>query len=194
MFFTRWVGGLLRRHTTFFPQRPDGDVLPPGQAAPQLLRGLPPGALRTSLAIRHIDVGSCGGPESEIGLLSAPPYDISRFGFVFTPSPRHADLLLVTGSLTPEMEPVLRETYAAMPEPRRVVALGACAGAGCPLARAPEAVARLQEVVPVDVFVPGCPPPPAAIIAGLFAAVGRTAPALPRPEAVAGPGAGGVTA
>jgi Ni,Fe-hydrogenase III small subunit len=186
LLFLRWLPGLGRRHTTRFPDRPDPEALAPGTPLPQRLLRRPGGALAGSLHIRHVDVGSCGGPESELALLSAPPYDISRFGFAFTPSPRHADLLLVTGALSPEMEPILRQTYAAMPEPRRVVALGACADGGCPLRRAPEAVRRLQQVVPVDVFVPGCPPPPAAVIAGLFAAVGRTAPALPAPEEVGG--------
>jgi membrane-bound hydrogenase subunit mbhJ len=178
MLYLGWWRGLLGRHTSRFPFAPDPEVLPPGLPGPQVLDRRPAGPLRTSLHIRHIDVGSCGAPESEIGLLLSPPYDISRFGFAFTPSPRHADLLLVTGSLTPDMEPVLRETYEAMPAPRRVVAVGACGTPECPRRRAPEAVDRLREVVPVDVFVPGCPPPPAAILAGLFAAVGRQAPAL----------------
>lgn len=177
MLFTRWVHGLTAPFTTPFPWKRDTEVMPEGPQ-PERLGQACPGPLTRSLAIRHIDVGSCGGPESEISLLTAPPYDISRFGFVFTPSPRHADLLLVTGALTPAMEPVLRETYTAMPAPKRVIALGACDSADCPLARAPAAVERLRQVVPVDVFVPGCPPPPAAIIAGLFAAVGRPAPAL----------------
>lgn len=178
MFFLRWIHGLKAPFTTRFPWQPDHAVLPPGTPLPQSLRPVTPGSLTRSLAIRHIDVGSCGGPESELQLLTTPPYDISRFGFTFTPSPRHADLLLVTGSLTPEMKPVLRETYEAMPGPKRVVALGACGGADCPLARAPAAVEGLQELIPVDVFVPGCPPPPAAIIAGLFAAVGRPMPGV----------------
>ncbi len=176
MFFLGWMRGLRAPFTTRFPWRADPAVLPAGTPAPESLRAVAKGPLTRSLAIRHIDVGSCGGPESEIQLLTAPPYDISRFGFTFTPSPRHADLLLVTGSLSPEMEPVLRETYEAMPSPKRVVALGACGSADCPLARAPAAVDRLERVIPVDVFVPGCPPPPAAIIAGLFAAVGRPMP------------------
>jgi membrane-bound hydrogenase subunit mbhJ len=178
--FLRWIHGLASRHTTRFPARPDPDVWPTGTPRPQVLRELPAGPLGTSLAIRHIDVGSCGGPESEIQLLTSPPYDIARFGFAFTPSPRHADLLLVTGagSLTPEMEAVLRETYEAMPAPRRVVAIGRCDGPGCERARAAEVVARLERIVPVDVFVPGCPPPPAAILAGLLMAVGRPVPAL----------------
>ena len=178
MLFSRWLGGLAAPWTTPFPFRADPEVLPPGTPLPQLLRAIPAGPLGTSLAIRHIDVGSCGAPESELQLLTAPPYDISRFGFTFTPSPRHADLLLVTGSLTASMRPILRETYAAMPNPKRVLALGACALAECPLARAPAAIEELEAVIPVHVFVPGCPPPPAAVIAGLFLLLGRTAPAL----------------
>lgn len=185
MLFLRWMGGLTAPFTTRYPGRQDDAVLPPGAPAPQVLLAVPAGALRTSLAIRHIDVGSCGAPESELQLLTAPPYDISRFGFTFTPSPRHADLLLVTGSLTPEMEPVLAETYRAMPDPKRVIAMGCCANPDCPLARAPSAVERLRQVVPVHVFVPGCPPSPAAIIAGLFLTVGRQAPALPDPGVLA---------
>jgi membrane-bound hydrogenase subunit mbhJ len=178
--FLRWIHGLKTRYTTRFPEQRDPEVWPAGTQPPQVLRHLPAGPLATSLAIRHIDVGSCGGPESEIQLLMSPPYDISRFGFTFTPSPRHADLLLVTGagSITPEMEVVLRETYEAMPAPRRVVAMGSCAGPHCGRARAPAAVERLERIVPVDVFVPGCPPPPAAILAGLLLAVGRPVPAL----------------
>ncbi len=181
MFFLRWIHGLRAPFTTGFPARADDAVLPPGTPLPQRIEQAVGSPLTRSLGIRHIDVGSCGGPESELQLLTAPPYDISRFGFTFTPSPRHADLLLVTGALIPEMVAVLRETYAAIPAPKRVVALGACGRADCPLARAPTAVERLREVVPVDVFVPGCPPPPAAIIAGLFMAVGR-----PLPKALAG--------
>ncbi len=178
MLISRWMHGLSAPLTTAFPWRTDDRVLPPGTPVPQVLLPLPAGPLARSLAIRHIDVGSCGAPESEIQLLTTPPYDVSRFGFSFTPSPRHADLLLVTGQLTPAMQPVLAETYLAMPEPRRVVALGVCGSAQCPLRRAPSAVEQLQPIVPVHVFVPGCPPPPAAIIAGLFAAVGRCAPAI----------------
>lgn len=180
MLYTRWRHALPRPETTRFPAVADPRLFPPGARPVQVRSPVAPGRLSTSLAIRHIDVGSCGGPESEITLLSAPPYDISRFGFAFTPSPRHADLLLVTGSLAPAMEPLLRETYAAMPEPRRVVVAGACGSARCPLLNAAEATAAIERVVPVDVFVPGCPPCPAAILVGLFAAVGRTAPEVGR--------------
>jgi Ni,Fe-hydrogenase III small subunit len=178
MLYRRWIRALRGPLTTRFPAVDAPELFPRGSRPVEVLRPVPVDRLTRSLAIRHIDVGSCGGPEAEIALLTAPPYDISRFGFTFTPSPRHADLLLVTGSLTPAMVPALRETYAAMPEPRRVVAVGACADAACPLRGADEATAALRQVVPVDVFVPGCPPSPAAILAGLFAAVGRQAPAL----------------
>jgi Ni,Fe-hydrogenase III small subunit len=165
-------------YTARFPAEDAPELFPPGSRPVEVLRPCPRGALARSLAIRHIDVGSCGGPESELALLASPRYDLSRFGFVFTPSPRHADVLVVTGSLTPAMAPLLRETYDAMPDPRRVVVLGACGGAGCPLAQAPEATAAIARLVPVDVFVPGCPPSPAAILTGLFAAVGRSAPGM----------------
>jgi membrane-bound hydrogenase subunit mbhJ len=179
LLYTRWRRALPRPATDRFPAVAAAGLFPPDARPVEVLRTAPPGRLATSLAIRHIDVGSCGGPESELSLLTAPPYDISRFGFTFTPSPRHADLLLVTGSLTAAMEPLLRETYEAMPAPRRVVVVGACgAWAGCALARGPEATAAIARVVPVDVFVPGCPPAPAAVMAGLFAAVGRWAPGL----------------
>jgi membrane-bound hydrogenase subunit mbhJ len=176
--YRRWWRALRRPATTSYPWREAPWLFPPGSRPVELLRPCPPDPLTTSLAIRHVDVGSCGAPESEIALLTSPAYDISRFGFTFTPSPRHADLLLVTGSLQPAMAPVLRQTYEAMPEPRRVVAVGCCAAADCPLRTAAQATAELQRVVPVHVFVPGCPPSPAAIVAGLFAAVGRRAPGL----------------
>lgn len=178
MLYTRWRRALLKPETTRFPAVADARLFPPGARPVEARAARAAGPLRTSLAIRHIDVGSCGAPESELSLLSAPPYDISRFGFSFTPSPRHADLLLVTGTLTPAMTPLLRETYLALPEPRRVVVLAACGTACCACARADEATAEIAAVVPVDVFVPGCPPCPAAILVGLFAAVGRRAPAV----------------
>jgi membrane-bound hydrogenase subunit mbhJ len=176
--YRRWLRALPHPRTTAFPRRDEPGLFPPGSRPVEVLCPARRDALTASLAIRHIDVGSCGAPESEIALLTSPAYDISRFGFSFTPSPRHADLLLVTGSLQPAMAAVLRQTYEAMPEPRRVVALGCCGAADCPLRTGAEATEALGQVVPVDVFVPGCPPSPAAILAGLFAAVGRSAPGL----------------
>ena len=176
--YRRWWRALRGPRTTSFPWRPSPELFPPGSRPAEVLQAPPPGLLTRSLAIRQIDVGSCGGPEAELSLLTSPTYDISRFGYSFTPSPRHADLLLVTGSLQEAMIPVLRQTYEAMPEPRRVVAMGCCAAADCPLRPTAAATADLRKVVPVHVWVPGCPPAPAAIIAGLFAAVGREAPGL----------------
>ena len=126
-----------------------------------------------SLHIRHVDAGSCNACESEIKQLLSPYYDIHRLGLFFTTSPRHADLLLVTGPVTRAMEDPLRQTYEAMPDPRLVVAVGVCACSGGIFG--PGALARggVAEVLPVDVFIPGCPPSPLTLIHGLLLALGR---------------------
>jgi formate hydrogenlyase subunit 7 len=128
---------------------------------------------RHSLHVRHVDAGSCNACESEIKLLTNPYYDIQRLGIFFTTSPRHADLLLVTGPVTRAMEDPLRQTYEAMPDPRLVVAVGACACSGGIFG--PSAFSRggVGEVLPVDVYIPGCPPSPLALIHGLLLALGR---------------------
>ncbi len=121
-----------------------------------------------SLAIRHVDAGSCNACEHELTATAAPQYDLQRFGLDVVASPRHADLLLVTGPVTTRMRAALLAAYEAMPEPRRVAALGDCAlGCGV-LAAADELAAPLQELLPVDVRIPGCPPPPDAIAAGIL--------------------------
>ncbi len=126
-----------------------------------------------SLHVRHVDAGSCNACESEIKLLLNPYYDIQRLGIFFTTSPRHADLLLVTGPVTRAMEDPLRQTYEAMPDPRLVVAVGACACSGGIFG--PSAFSRggVAEVLPVDVLIPGCPPSPLTLIHGLLLALGR---------------------
>ena len=126
-----------------------------------------------SLHIRHVDAGSCNACESEIKLLTNPYYDIHRLGIFFTPAPRHADLLLVTGSMTRAMEDPLRQTYAAMPDPRLVVAVGACACSGGIFGPSAYSRGGVGEIVPVDVFIPGCPPSPLTLIHGLLLALGR---------------------
>jgi formate hydrogenlyase subunit 7 len=126
-----------------------------------------------SLHIRHVDAGSCNACESEMKLLTNPYYDIQRLGIFFTPSPRHADLLLVTGPVTRAMEDPLRQTYEAMPDPRLVVAVGACACSGGIFGPSAFARAGVGEVLPVDVFIPGCPPSPLTLIHGLLLALGR---------------------
>jgi formate hydrogenlyase subunit 7 len=128
---------------------------------------------RRSLHIRHVDAGSCNGCESELQLLSSPYYDLARLGLFFTPTPRHADALLVTGVVTRNMEQALRDTYEAMPEPKMVVAAGVCAlGGGC-FAGGPTTRGPLDRLLSVDVYVPGCPPTPLTLLHGLLLAVGK---------------------
>jgi Ni,Fe-hydrogenase III small subunit len=125
-----------------------------------------------SLHIRTIDTGSCSVCESEIRLLSAPHYDLQRLGFFFTPAPRHADLLLVTGPAIRAMDVALVKTYFAMPDPKVVIAVGACPLGGI-YTEDGFVHGRLEAVLPVDVYVPGCPPSPLALLHGLLVAVGR---------------------
>jgi Ni,Fe-hydrogenase III small subunit len=128
---------------------------------------LPPRRGSRSLAIRHVDAGSCNACEHEVTATAAPQYDLQRFGLDIVASPRHADILLVTGPVTRRMEGALLAAYAAMPEPRRVAALGDCA-LGCNvLADAGELALPLEQLLPVDVRIPGCPPTPAAIAEAL---------------------------
>jgi len=131
--------------------------------------------LRRSLHVRHLDAGSCNGCDWEIAALLNPYHDITRLGIDFVASPRHADLLLVTGVMTRNLEEAAVRTYEAMPEPRLVVAVGACAISGGVFAGSHAARDGVAGVLPVDVFVPGCPPRPEALIQGLLVAVGRMA-------------------
>lgn len=131
--------------------------------------------LRRSLAIREVDAGSCNGCEVEIVALNNPIYDIERFGIQFVASPRHADMLLVTGPVTRNMELALVKTYQAMPEPRLVVAVGACGISGGIFGRNYASLGGVDSVVPVDVYVPGCPPRPHGLLYGILLAIGRLA-------------------
>lgn len=129
--------------------------------------------LGRALAIREVDAGSCNGCEIEITGLTGPVYDSERFGVHFVASPRHADMLLVTGPVTRNMEVPLRKTYEATPEPKLVVAVGDCAQT-CGVFKGSYAIAgSVDSVIPVDVFVPGCPPEPADILRGILAALDR---------------------
>ncbi len=132
-----------------------------------------------SLHIRHVDAGSCNACESEIKMLSSPFYDMHRLGMFITPSPRHADLLLVTGPVTQAMKDPLLRTYEAMPDPRLVVAVGACACSGGIFGPGAFTLGGLENVLPVDVFIPGCPPTPLTLIHGLLLALGRASQRLP---------------
>jgi len=129
---------------------------------------LAPPQRASSLAIRHVDAGSCNGCEHELTLLSSPYYDLQRFGLGIVASPRHADVLLVTGPVTSRMREPLRVAYEAMPEPRRVAALGDCA-LGCNLLGATEEmVGSVDAILPVDLRIPGCPPSPEMIAQALL--------------------------
>jgi Ni,Fe-hydrogenase III small subunit/ferredoxin len=143
-------------------------------------RAEPEAAFRRSLHIRHVDAGSCNGCESELQALNNPFYNLHRLGIFFTASPRFADLLLVTGPVTyPMLEP-LRATYDAMPEPRWVMAVGTCAVSGGVAEGGYACGHGLDEVLPVDLYLPGCPPNPAAIIEALLMFLNR------RPQRVHG--------
>jgi Ni,Fe-hydrogenase III small subunit/formate hydrogenlyase subunit 6/NADH:ubiquinone oxidoreductase subunit I len=131
--------------------------------------------LGRSLAIRQVDAGSCNGCELEIVALNNPVYDIERFGIHFVASPRHADMLLVTGPVTRNMELALRKTCAAAPDPKVVVAVGACGISGGIFGKNYASLGGVDEVIPVDVYIPGCPPRPEALLHGILLAVGRLA-------------------
>ena len=129
--------------------------------------------LGRSLAIREVDAGSCNGCEVEITGLNNPVYDLERLGIHFVASPRHADMLLVTGPVTRNMELALLKTYRATPEPKVVVAVGACGISGGIFGRNYATVGGVDQVLPVDVYIPGCPPRPQALLHGILMAVGR---------------------
>jgi Ni,Fe-hydrogenase III small subunit len=127
--------------------------------------------LGRALAIRHVDAGSCNGCELEIHALNNPYYNLEGLGIKFVASPRHADMLLVTGPVSRNMEVALRRTYEATPEPKLVVAIGDCGCDGGIFGENYASCGRVANVIPVDVAVPGCPPGPAAIIQGILTAV-----------------------
>ena len=121
-----------------------------------------------SLSIRHVDAGSCNGCELEIHALNNAFYDIERFGIHFAASPRHADVLLVTGPVTRNMREALERTWRATPDPKWVVAVGDCGANGGVFADSPDIVGGVSAVVPVDLVIDGCPPSPARLLAGLL--------------------------
>lgn len=128
---------------------------------------------RHSLHIRHVDAGSCEACLSEINALNNPYYDISRLGCFFTSSPRHADVLMVSGVVAMNMEEALVKTYNAIPDPKLVIAVGACALSSCVIGKNYACRKLLESLIPVDVYIPGCPPSPLDLINGLLTAVGR---------------------
>jgi Ni,Fe-hydrogenase III small subunit len=147
------------------------------RALAQLARDLDRAARRRlgrSLSIREVDAGSCNGCELEIHALNNPFYDLERFGLRFVASPRHADVLMVTGPVTRNMRQALERTYAATPDPKWVVAVGDCALNGGLFAGSYAVVGGVSAVVPVDLHIRGCPPRPEQLLAGLLALIQST--------------------
>jgi Ni,Fe-hydrogenase III small subunit len=128
--------------------------------------------LGRALCIRQIDAGSCNGCELEIHALGNPLYNLEGYGIRFVASPRHADLLLVTGPVARNMELALKRTYEATPDPKLVVAIGDCGCTGGIFGESYASAGRVENVIPVDVAVPGCPPHPTRILAGILTAIG----------------------
>ena len=164
---------LLRTGIVTEPLGPGDDALiQAGRALDNRARAL----LGRAVAIREVDAGSCNGCELEISGLTGPVYDSERFGVHFVASPRHADLLLVTGPVTRNMAVPLRKTWEATPDPKLVVAVGECART-CGVFRGSYAiVGSVDAVLPVDVFVDGCPPEPADILRGILRALEQWPP------------------
>lgn len=125
-------------------------------------------ALSRSLLIRHLDAGSCNAEEAEMLALSGPYYDISRFGLDFTASPRHADILTISGPLTRHLVLAMKRTYHAMPSPKIVVAIGDGACTGSPYGKTYACIGRIDQFLPVDLYIPGDPPSPRDILEGLL--------------------------
>jgi Ni,Fe-hydrogenase III small subunit/NAD-dependent dihydropyrimidine dehydrogenase PreA subunit len=150
-------------------------VIGSGEEAP-LVRALDREMLRLfgrSLRLRQVSAGGCNGCEAELVALGNVVFDLSRFGVGFVASPRHADGIVITGPVTKNMELALRKTWEAVPSPRIVVAVGACAIAGGPFRGSPEAHDGVPADIPVDLFVPGCPPHPLTLLDGLLRLLGR---------------------
>jgi Ni,Fe-hydrogenase III small subunit/ferredoxin len=160
----------LTRAGLIVPERPETDE---GLAEVRAALAARTSALRRSVHLRHVDAGSDGAEEQEIAALLNPVYDIHRLGIFLTATPRHADVLLVTGAGAAGMAEPLRETYAGMPDPKVVVAIGTDAVSGGLLAGSPVNAGGISELIPVDIWVPGSPPPPFSILHALLVAIGR---------------------
>jgi Ni,Fe-hydrogenase III small subunit len=155
------------------PPEPDDAMVVAARLQENILR-----ALGRALTIRQVDAGSCNGCELEIHALGNPYYNIEGLGIKFVASPRHADLLLVTGPVSKHMAIALQRTYDATPDPKLVVAVGDCGCTGGIFGEGYASLGRVANVIPVDVEVPGCPPAPTALLQGILAAIHRAAPAI----------------
>jgi Ni,Fe-hydrogenase III small subunit/NAD-dependent dihydropyrimidine dehydrogenase PreA subunit len=141
--------------------------------SPEEARGQIHSLLERALNVRQLDAGSCNGCETEITALTNPYYDLERFGIHFVASPKHADMLLVTGPVTRNMAEAVKATYEAVPAPKLVVAVGACGCSGGIFAGSHAIVGAVDAVIPVDGFIPGCPPTPTMLITGILKVLRR---------------------
>ena len=141
--------------------------------AAEVVRGQIHALLERALNIRQLDAGSCNGCEAEITALTNPYYDLERFGIHFVASPKHADMLLVTGPVTRNMADAVKATYEAVPAPKLVVAVGACGCSGGIFAGSHAVVGAVDAVIPVDGYIPGCPPTPAMLVSGILEVLRR---------------------
>ena len=141
--------------------------------SPEEARGQIHSLLRRALNVRQLDAGSCNGCEAEITALTNPYYDVERFGIHLVASPKHADMLLVTGPVTRNMAEAVKATYEAVPAPKLVVAVGACGCSGGIFKGSHAIVGAVDAVIPVDGFIPGCPPTPAMLVTGILEVLRR---------------------
>src|SRR6202171_6422853 len=169
---------LLKRPLTEASPGPDEAAV--AELAASVARAARP-RLGRSLSIREVDAGSCNGCELEIHALNNVYYDVERFGLRFVASPRHADVLMVTGPVTRNMREALQRTYDATPNPKWVVAIGDCARDGGCFAGSYAVVGGVSAVIPVDLHIPGCPPSPTAMLSGLLALLERADAGSPSP-------------
>ena len=163
-------------------QRRRGDLLFDGQTwvAAQALDAASRRLFGRSLKLRQVSAGGCNACEADVNVLSTVVFDLGRFGIQFVASPRHADGVLITGPVTQNMRLALEKTYAAVPAPKLVIAVGACAISGGPYRDHPEVHDGADSRVPVDLYVPGCPPHPVTILDGLLRLLGKVGSAAPR--------------
>jgi Ni,Fe-hydrogenase III small subunit len=163
----RTLARICRAGIASEPAPASDDALRLGDTLQQRIRDI----LGRALCIRHVDAGSCNGCELEIQALGNPVYNIEGLGIKFVASPRHADLLLVTGPVSRHMEAALRRTFEATPDPKLVVAIGDCGCTGGVFGESYASLGRVANVIPVNVAVPGCPPSPNRILVGILTAI-----------------------
>jgi Ni,Fe-hydrogenase III small subunit len=150
-----------------------GAEIAPHEPSPEAARDQIHALFQRALNIRQLDAGSCNGCEIEISALTNPYYDLERFGIHFVASPKHADMLLVTGPVTRNMAEAVKATYEAVPAPKLVVAVGACGCSGGIFAGSHAVVGAVDAVIPVDGYIPGCPPTPAMLVTGILEVLRR---------------------